>query len=83
LAIPPRQSYYASKDCKVAIWESGDHPVEEIPQIGRGLEHHAGMVIMIARGHDDRQQHLMRSISEKFLQYSAVPVLLRQVQEYS
>jgi len=67
---------------QVAIWDSDDHTVEEIPQIGRGLEHHAGLVVMIARGHDDRQQHLMRSISEKFLQYSEVPVLLTQVQEY-
>jgi len=68
---------------QVAIWDSDDHTVEEIPQIGRGLEHHAGLVVMIARGHDDRQRHLMRSISEKFLQYSEVPVLLTQVQEYS
>jgi hypothetical protein len=37
---------------------------------------------MIARGHDERQQHLMRRMSEKFLQYSEVPVLLTQVQEY-
>jgi nucleotide-binding universal stress UspA family protein len=68
---------------QVAIWESDEHPVEEIPQIGMGLEHHAGLVVMIARGHDDRQQHLMRRISEQFLQYSEVPVLLTQVQEYS
>jgi len=47
-----------------------------------GLQHHAGLVVMIARGHGDRQQHLMRSMSEKFLQYSEVPVLLIQVQEY-
>ena len=67
---------------QVAIWESDEHPVEEIPQIGMGLQHHAGLVVMIARGHDDRQQHLMRSMSEKFLQYSEVPVLLIQVQEY-
>ena len=67
---------------QVAIWESNEHPVEEIPQIGMGLQHHAGLVVMIARGHDDRQQHLMRSMSEKFLQYSEVPVLLIQVQEY-
>lgn len=68
---------------QVAIWESSEHPVEEIPQIGIGLEHHAGLVVMIARGRDDRQQHLMRSISEKFLQHSKVPVLLTQVDEYS
>ena len=68
---------------QVALWESDEHPVEEIPQIGMGLEHHAGLVVMIARGHDDRQQHLMRRMSEQFLQYSEVPVLLTQVQEYS
>jgi len=48
-----------------------------------GLEHHAGLVVMIARGLDDRQQHLMRRVSEQFLQYSKVPVLLTKVQEYS
>ena len=64
------------------VLESGDHPIEEIPQIAMGLEHHTGLVVMIARGHDDRQQHLIRSISEKFLEYSQVPVLLTQVQEY-
>ncbi len=37
---------------------------------------------MIARGHDDKQRYLMRSMSEKFLQYSEVPVLLTQDQEY-
>ena len=68
---------------KVALLESDEHPVEEIPQIGMGLEHHAGLVVMIARGHDDRQQHLMRRMSEQFLQYSEVPVLLTQVQEYA
>jgi nucleotide-binding universal stress UspA family protein len=67
---------------QVALWESDEHPVEQIPQIGMGLEHHAGLVVMIARGHDDRQQHLMRRMSEQFLQYSEVPVLLTQVQEY-
>lgn len=68
---------------QVALWESDEHPVEEIPQIGIGLEHHAGLVVMIARGHDDRQQHLMRRMSEQFLQYSEVPVVLTQVQEYA
>ena len=67
---------------QVAVWENDGHPVEEIPQISMGLEHHAGLVVMIARGHGDRQQHLLRSISEKFLQHSAVPVLLSQVQEF-
>ena len=37
---------------------------------------------MIARGHGDRQQHLLRSMSEKFLQHSEVPVLLSQVQDF-
>ncbi len=41
-----------------------------------GLEQHAGLVVMIARGRDDRQQHLLRTISEKFLQHSEVPILL-------
>jgi nucleotide-binding universal stress UspA family protein len=67
---------------QVAIWENDGHPVEEIPQISMGLEHHAGLVVMISRGHGDRQQHLLRSISEKFLQHSEVPVLLSQVQEF-
>ena len=64
---------------QVAIWEDGDHAVEKIPQIARGLEHHAGLVVLLARGHDDRQQRLMRGISEKFLQHSEVPILLMQV----
>jgi len=68
---------------RVALWESDEHSVEEIPQIGMGLEHHAGLVIMIARGHNDRQHHLMRRKSEQCLHYSKVPVLLTQVQEYS
>src|SRR6266702_45419 len=67
---------------QVAVWENDGHPVEEIPQISMGLEHHAGLVVMIARGHGDRQQHLLRSMSEKFLQHSEVPVLLSQVQEF-
>ena len=67
---------------QVAIWENDGHPVEEIPQISMGLEHHAGLVVMIARGHGDRQQHLLRSMSEKFLQHSEVPVFLSQVQEF-
>ena len=66
---------------QVAIWENSDHAVEKMPQIARGLEHHAGLVVMIARGHDDRQHHLMRGISERILQYSEVPVLLTQVRE--
>jgi nucleotide-binding universal stress UspA family protein len=66
---------------QVAIWENGDHTVEKMPQIARGLEHHAGLVVMIAHGHNDRQQHLMRGISEKILQYSEVPVLMTQVRE--
>src|SRR5205085_4016275 len=44
---------------QVEIWEGGDHAVEEIPQIAMALEHHAGLVIMIAHGHGDRQQHLL------------------------
>jgi len=66
---------------QVEIWENEDHPIEKLPQISKGLEHHAGLVVMIAGGHDDRQQHLMRSLSEKFLQHAEVPVLLTQVQE--
>ena len=61
---------------QVEVWESSAHAVEEIPQIAMGLEHYAGLVVMIARGRDDRQQHLLRTISEKFLQHSEVPILL-------
>jgi len=61
---------------QVEVWESSEHSVEEIPQVAMGLEHHAGLVVMIARGRDDRQQHLLRTISEKFLQHSEVPILL-------
>ena len=66
---------------QVTIWEDGHHAVEKIPQIAIGLQHHAGLVVMLARGHDDRQQQLMRGISEKFLQHSEVPVLLTRVPE--
>ena len=61
---------------QVEVWESGEHAVEAIPQIAMGLEQHAGLVVMIARGRDDRQQHLLRTVSEKFLQHAEVPILL-------
>ena len=61
---------------QVEVWESGEHSVEAIPQIAMGLEQHAGLVVMTARGRDDRQQHLLRTVSEKFLQHSEVPILL-------
>jgi nucleotide-binding universal stress UspA family protein len=64
---------------QVEVWESGEHSVEAIPQIAMGLEQHAGLVVMTARGRDDRQQHLLRTVSEKFLQHSEVPILLTQV----
>ena len=61
---------------QVEVWESGEHSVEAIPQIAMGLEQHAGLVVMTARGRDDRQQHLLRTVSEKFLQHAEVPILL-------
>ena len=64
---------------QVEVWESSEHSVEAIPQIAMGLEQHAGLVVMTARGRDDRQQHLLRTVSEKFLQHSEVPILLTQV----
>lgn len=68
---------------QVDVWESSEHPVEEIPQVAMGLEHHTGLVVMIARGRDDRQHHLFRTISEEFLHYAEVPILLKQIEEYS
>src|SRR5260221_175510 len=53
--------------------------VEAVPKIAMGLEQHAGLVVMTARSRDDRQQHLLRTVSEKFLQHSEVPILLTQV----
>jgi len=61
---------------QVEVLESSAHAVEEIPQIAMGLEHHAGLVVMIARGRDARQHHLLRTISAKFLQHAEVPILL-------
>jgi hypothetical protein len=52
---------------QIEVWERSEHAVGEIPQVAMGLEQHAGLVVMIARGRDDRQHHLLRTISEKFL----------------
>jgi nucleotide-binding universal stress UspA family protein len=58
------------------------HTLEELPQIGMGLQHHAGMVIMTSPGHDSVERLLLKSVAEKFLQYSEVPVLLTRAQAY-
>jgi nucleotide-binding universal stress UspA family protein len=58
------------------------HTLEELPQIGMGLQNHAGMVIMTSPRRDSVEQLLLKSVAEKFLQYSEVPVLLTRAQAY-
>ena len=73
------QAVLREQGLQVEVWESSEHSVEEIPQIAMGLEHHAGLVVMTARGRDARQQHLLSTISAKFLQHAEVPILLTHV----